>query len=122
MGSKMTDRTATPSVLHLDSGSSWGGGQNQIRLLMRELAQAGITQLCVCPRNSALAKRLHDEHLTVLPIDWQGGADARAMWRIFRALPAFDIVHCHDAHALQVALVPARLRRITSLLAMTLAL
>ena len=111
MGSKMEDRTATPSVLHLDSNPSWGGGQNQIRLLMRELARAGITQLCICPRNSPLAKRLRDEQLPVLPIDWQGGADVRAMWRIFRALPAFDVVHCHDAHALQIALLPARLRR-----------
>ena len=98
-----------PRILHLDSSSTWGGGQNQIRLLMRELAKVDVEQLCVCPLGSALAERLRAERLPVFPIAWRGGTDVRALWRVARALPRYDIVHCHDAHALQIALLPARL-------------
>ena len=95
-------------VLHLDSSSSWGGGQNQVRLLMREVAKAGITQLCICPQDSALAKRLNDAHLPAREIAWRGGADPRALWSITREMPEYDVVHCHDAHALQQAILSAK--------------
>jgi glycosyltransferase involved in cell wall biosynthesis len=98
-------------ILHLDSSSSWGGGQNQVRLLMRELARGGVEQLCVCPHNSALAQRLQAKGLPVRGITWQGGADPRALWSISRAMRDFDIVHCHDAHALQLAMLPSALLR-----------
>jgi L-malate glycosyltransferase len=97
-------------VLHLDSSSGWGGGQNQVRLLMRELAAQGVAQLCICPEGSPLSKKLADLNLPVHTIKWRGGSDPRATWSVFKALAEFDIVHCHDAHALQVALLPAKLR------------
>ncbi len=99
-----------PAVLHLDSSSSWGGGQNQVRLLMRELAKAGIQQLCICPVGSPLAQRLADLGLPVRTIKWRGSSDPRAMWSVLRSLRAFNVVHCHDAHALQIALLPGALR------------
>lgn len=99
-----------PAVLHLDSSSGWGGGQNQVRLLMRELQRRSIKQLCLCPTDSPLAARLQAEQLPVQTIGWRGGSDPRAMWRIFRALRHYNIAHCHDAHALQVAILPAKLR------------
>jgi glycosyltransferase involved in cell wall biosynthesis len=101
---------AEPAILHLDSSTSWGGGQNQVRLLMRELAQAGVRQLCVCPQGSPLAHRLTEAGLPVRTINWRGGSDPRAAWRVYRTLSGYQIVHCHDAHALQVALLPARMR------------
>lgn len=97
-------------VLHLDAGRVWAGGQNQVRLLMRELAARGIEQLCLCPVGSPLEERLAAEGLPVRGIRWRGGADPRAAVAIGRALGAFDVVHCHDAHALQVAILPTRLR------------
>ncbi len=102
---------AEPRVLHLDSSHAWGGGQNQVRLLMRELGRAGIEQLCICPASSPLAHRLRQMELPVQPIAWRGGSDPRALWHVLRALRDYDLVHCHDAHALQIALVPAHLRR-----------
>ena len=64
---------AEPRVLHLDSSHAWGGGQNQVRLLMRELGRAGIEQLCICPASSPLAHRLRQMELPVQPIAWRGG-------------------------------------------------
>lgn len=100
------------SVLHLDGGRAWAGGQNQVRLLMRELAERGIDQLCVCPAGSPLEERLREESLPVRGIRWRGGSDPRAMVSIARIARRFDIVHGHDAHALQVAILPTRLRRV----------
>lgn len=100
------------SVLHLDGGRVWAGGQNQVRLLMRELEERGVRQLCLCPRGSGLERRLREEGLPVEGIAWRGGTDPRAIFAIARRVRGFDVVHCHDAHALQVAILPARLRRV----------
>ena len=100
------------SVLHLDAGRVWAGGQNQVRLLMRGLAARGVRQLCLCPAGSPLEERLAAEGLPVRGIAWRGGADPRAAIAIARALGGYDVVHTHDAHALQVAILPARLRRV----------
>jgi glycosyltransferase involved in cell wall biosynthesis len=100
-----------PAVLHLDSSNSWGGGQNQVFLLMRGLAKGSVRQLCICPTNSPLEQRLLAAELPVQGIAWRGGSDPRVLWSVARSLPAFDIAHCHDAHALQLAILPARLQR-----------
>ncbi|HEV2149401.1 MAG TPA: glycosyltransferase [Longimicrobiaceae bacterium] len=98
-----------PAVLHLDSGRAWAGGQNQVRVLMRGVRSRVRAQLCLCPRGSPLESRLREEGLPVAGIRWRGGADPRAVLAVARAMRGFDLVHCHDAHALQVALVPAKL-------------
>lgn len=98
------------SVLHLDAGRSWAGGQNQARLLMRGLRERGIRQRLLCPAGSPTEARLREEGLPVEGIPWRGPGDPRALWRVGRAAGGFRIIHCHDAHALQVALLPARLR------------
>lgn len=98
-------------VLHIDGGRRWGGGQNQVRLLMHQLAERGAEQLCVCPMGSPLAMRLRDERLPVTPIEWKRGTDLKAFRAIGRHMRGFDVVHCHDAHAFQLALLPAKLRR-----------
>jgi len=75
---------------------------------MRELEERGVRQLCLCPRGSGLERRLREEGLPVEGIAWRGGTDPRAIFAIARRVRGFDVVHCHDAHALQVAILPAR--------------
>jgi len=101
-----------PAVLHLDGGRVWAGGQNQVRLLMRGLERRGVRQLCLCPAGSPLEARLEAEGLPVRGVPWRGGLDPRAMVAIARAADGYDVVHTHDAHALQVAILPARARRV----------
>lgn len=98
-------------VLHVDGGRDWGGGQNQVRLLVRELARRGVDQLCLCPAGSALEVRLRAESLPVEPIRWTSGNDPRAVAAIFGRAGDCTLIHAHDAHAVQAALVPAWLRR-----------
>jgi len=99
-------------ILHIDGGRRWGGGQNQVRLLMRELAGRDVEQLCICPQGSPLERRLRAEHLPYQGIRWNGGADLRAAFTIYRRSRDVTIIHCHDAHALQLAVLPARFRGI----------
>lgn len=98
-------------VLHLDGGREWAGGQNQVRLLMRELRALGLEQCCMTPRSGGLAARLVSEGLPVQQVDWRGGTDPRAIFAAARLARGFDVLHCHDAHALQIAWIPARLHR-----------
>jgi len=103
-----------PAVLHLDAGREWAGGQNQARLLMLGLEQRGVTQRMLCPAGSPTELRCTAEGLPVTGVRWHGPADPRAMLAIgrhLRSLPRPCVIHCHDAHSLQLALVPARWTR-----------
>ncbi|MEO7671198.1 MAG: glycosyltransferase family 4 protein [Longimicrobiales bacterium] len=93
-------------MLHIDGGTEWGGGQNQVRLLVREFETMGLRQLCICPEGSPLEDRLRLEGLPVLGVPWRGGADPRTMIAIARKLGEFHFTHCHDGDALHVALIP----------------
>jgi glycosyltransferase involved in cell wall biosynthesis len=92
-------------VLQVDSGREWRGGQNQVRLLCRELAgDRDVEQVLVTKRGSELARRAAaDGAVTETP--WTWGFDPRAWVRLNLAVRAFkpDIVHAHDAHALLLA-------------------
>ncbi len=99
-------------MLHLDGGRGWGRVQQQVNLLMRALAPLTQTQLCLCPRGSALAERLRDERLPVRSLPWRGLGDPRAALAVARTVGRFDVVHCHDAGSLQVAILPAQLAHV----------
>lgn len=94
-------------ILHVDGARTWGGGQNQVRLLMRGLAERGVDQLCVCPERGSLAGRLAAEGLPVHGVRWERGFDPRALASLVLKAGGFDVVHAHDAHALQLGLVAA---------------
>jgi glycosyltransferase involved in cell wall biosynthesis len=98
-------------ILHLDGARRWGGGQNQVRLLMHELERRKIRQLCLCPAASPLERRLRAESLPVAAMRWRGGTDIGVARAIHRLAKDYDILHCHDGHALQLSLIPAWLRK-----------
>jgi len=94
-------------VLQVDSGREWRGGQNQVRLLCRELAKAaGVEQLLVTKRESELARRAAADGTPVAEAPWGIGLDPRAWWRLKRVIAAFapDVVHAHDSHALALVI------------------
>ncbi|MGH7537346.1 MAG: glycosyltransferase [Gemmatimonadales bacterium] len=101
-------------VLQVDAGREWRGGQNQVRLLTRELARSpGIDLKLVTKRGSELAERATAASVFVLTVPWRIGLDPRAWWFLRRFIRACrpNIVHVHDSHAL--ALVRAALLRPT---------
>ena len=89
-------------VLHVDAGREWRGGQNQVRLLLLELArEPAIDVLLVSNRDGELARRLTPA-IPITGATWSIGLDPRAWWTIRRALRVFrpDLIHVHDSHAL----------------------
>ena len=101
----------TVRVLHVASGREWRGGQNQTLLLARELAALGLTQTCITSGGSELARRLARIGVPVREVTWRLSLDPRVLRSIRRELPAADLVHAHDAHALRLAGWAVRSRR-----------
>lgn len=104
-------------VLQVDSGREWRGGQNQVRLLCRELARdARIEQILVTKRESELAHRSAAEGVTVGGTAWEIGLDPRAWWHLRRAIATFqpDIIHAHDSHALTLAATVSQRRALVA--------
>ena len=100
-------------ILQVDSGREWRGGQNQVRLLCRELSHAkGIEQVLVTRRTGELARRAAADGTTVHGTAWEMALDPRAWWQLRRTISAFrpDIIHAHDSHALTLAATLARRR------------
>jgi len=92
-------------VLQVDSGREWRGGQNQVRLLCRELARQREVELRLATkRGSELMRRCLTAGVLVHGFPWKIGLDPRAWWYLRRLLWSFrpDVVHVHDSHALTV--------------------
>ena len=93
-------------VLQVDSGREWRGGQNQVRLLCRELVrEPDVEQVLVTKRGSELARRAAAHGAAVTETPWGWSFDPRTWLRLNLAVVNFkpDIVHAHDAHSLWMA-------------------
>ena len=104
-------------ILQVDSGRAWRGGQNQVRLLCRELSrEAGIEQALVTKQGSELAQRAAAGGVSVLGSAWDIGLDPRAWWHLRRTIAAFqpDVIHVHDSHALTLVATVAVGRKIVA--------
>ncbi|HZH80133.1 MAG TPA: glycosyltransferase [Gemmatimonadales bacterium] len=103
-------------VLHVDSGREYRGGQDQVRLLTRELErEAGVEQHLVTKRGSELARRVDGGAVTVRGVPWAFGLDPRASWRIAVEALAWppDVIHAHNAHAVTLSVWARRFLRLT---------
>ncbi len=96
-------------VLHVDTAHDWGGGQNQVRLLVERLAAQGVEQLCICRAGSELDRRLRSESLPAEAVPMTSPVEFGR--HIYARARDYDIVHAHDALALRATIIPARLRR-----------
>ena len=98
-------------VLQVDSAREWRGGQNQVRLLCRELArEPGVEQVLVTKRGSALARRAAADGVAVRQVPWSISLDPNAGMALGGEMLRFrpHIVHAHDSHALWLALQARR--------------
>jgi glycosyltransferase involved in cell wall biosynthesis len=97
--------TGAGPVLHVDSGASWRGGQRQVLLLARGLAERGVRCALACPRGSPLFQRAEAAGIEVRHFRAGGDLDVRAarnLARIARATGAM-IIHAHDARSHAIA-------------------
>src|SRR5207245_10623627 len=98
-------------VLHVDSGREYRGGQDQVRLLARELARDPyVQQYLITRRGSELARRVATAGTPVHEVPWTIGLDPRPWWRLVLLARALRgaVIHAHDGHALGIALAARR--------------
>jgi len=102
-------------ILHVDSGREFRGGQDQARLLARELGRdPEIEQRLVTRRGSELARRAATDGIAVREVPWGPGLDPRAWWRLVVEALAWrpDLIHAHNSHAVTLTVWARRFLRL----------
>ena len=97
-------------IIHLASAREWRGGQNQVLLLTRALAQANpeLQQIVVTGRGTLLAQRLTAVGVPVREVGWRIGLSPAALAvAMAEARRGPALIHAHDAHSLTLAGVAA---------------
>lgn len=120
-GSPVYHLPPTPclKVMHIDTGKELRGGQMQLLLLAGGLRERGHEQLVVCPEDSLLEARAHQEGLRVFALPAHDPAHAHGIAQLRRLLwtEPFRILHAHDGRGQTIAwLASARMpvRRVAS--------
>jgi L-malate glycosyltransferase len=87
----------TLSILHVDSETTWRGGQEALLSLAKELRKRGHGQTIACPARSELLEVAKAEGFPVVPL---GGSRElrRALWQ-----HRFGLMHAHSGRAHNMA-------------------
>ncbi len=96
-------------VLHVDTARGWRGGQNQVLLSARGMAERGHAVLLACQKGGALSERASREALPVLPLRFAGDLSPAALAGLRGAVRRFrpDALQLHDPHAVLPGLFAA---------------
>ena len=94
-------------ILHIDSGTSWRGGQRQVLLLAKGLREKGHEQFLIGAQGSPLVDRARSEGLAISGIPMAADWDVRAARRIRARMKTWnvEVVHAHDARAHALAMI-----------------
>ncbi len=101
-------------ILQFDTGRFWRGGQQQVAYLLEGLIEHGVSTVLAAPPGSPLLQWAAEKGVSVRPLAARGDLDVVAAARLAQLMTAerFDLLHCHTAHALGVAVLAlAWLRR-----------
>ncbi|HXE79482.1 MAG TPA: glycosyltransferase family 4 protein [Vicinamibacterales bacterium] len=90
--------------IHIDTATTWRGGQNQVLLTVLGLRAGGERTLLVAHPDGELRRRAA-EGLDFVPLAPSHELDLKAGWRLSRLLNRLQpsIVHAHDPHAVAMA-------------------
>jgi hypothetical protein len=91
-------------TLHIDTGRTWRGGQNQALLTVLGLRSRGHRTVLLAHPHGEL-KRRASEGPDLLPLVPRSELDLAAAWRLSRILRDLrpSIVHAHDPHGVAMA-------------------
>lgn len=86
-------------ILMTDSERTWRGGQGQVLLLMRGLAELGQHVTLAAPEKGALYQR--SAVLPITRVPWRGTSSVRSVLQLRKIIAegGFDIVHSHASRA-----------------------
>jgi len=89
------------SLLHIDTGLLYRGGQRQVDLLIHKLAEYEIKQYLACPDDSPLIKKSDDiivKRISIPKSNFKRFFSGEKVRRFLRE-NGIDIMHAHDSHA-----------------------
>jgi L-malate glycosyltransferase len=97
--------------LHVDSGASWRGGQNQVRLTVRGLQAAGHRAVLMGHAKGELVRRL-DNSTELRTFEPRSEMDVQAAWTLGGAIAEVepDVVHAHDAMSVSLTAMALQMR------------
>lgn len=101
----MSPGSPSISIAHVDDGREWRGGQRQVLLLIKGLAERGHRQWVLTPHGSPLVERLREvANVTVIPYRER---TRKAISRLLKS-ERVDILHGHRSGAHKKALRAVR--------------
>lgn len=105
------------SILHVTTGVTWSGGQEQVYQLSKELARKGHEITLICPPGSSLGNKLEKMSIPVERIRMRGEWDFLAIPQIIKVMARknFDLVNVHRPTAHMLAWLAAMLKKIPAL-------
>jgi glycosyltransferase involved in cell wall biosynthesis len=94
-------------ILHVDTAAGWRGGQNQVLLSARGMAERGHEVALACRAGGILEGRVQSADFDVHPFPFRGDWSPTATFGLARLARQWkpDVVHAHDPHALAASLV-----------------
>ncbi len=97
----MTDPGRKLTIAHVNSESSFSGGEVQVFLLMEGLRQLGHRNILHCPPISRSQEECRRRDIEFVPIPMRNNLDLQAVWALRRGFKAsgIDIVHLHTGRA-----------------------
>lgn len=100
-------------TLHVDTGTTWGGGQQRVWMLVNALHEAGEAPVLVAQAASPLAVRAAATPWTTIALPMRGDLNPRASWQLAQIARRANAVllHAHTAHAHALLLPVARVLR-----------
>jgi len=107
------------NILHIDSESTWRGGENQLLLLHQGLIQLGHSSMIITQPNSELAIKLRMMNENFVEIPMRSEFDFPAAGKISRIIKnkRIHIIHTHTAHSHSIGVLAKMLRRSVKLIA-----
>ena len=90
--------------LHIDTATSWRGGQSQVLYTVQGLRAIGERAALVANPDGVLYRRM-SEGLDLIPLAPQNEIDLSAAWRLSRVVKQLgpDVLHAHDPRAVAMA-------------------
>ena len=94
-------------ILHLDSGMTWRGGQQQLYFLTEGLKNKDVKQHLVIKKESLLVSRLENLDLPVTELSLSSEFDLQSMFKLGIVIRRFqpDVLHTHDSRTLGLAVL-----------------
>ena len=98
------------NILHLSTAKSWRGGEQQIAYLVKELqAFEGVNQWVFCAKGSSMEKHCREKKLSHFALSKISPFNPWLAYRLRSICKknSIDLVHLHDPHAHNIAILSA---------------